>query len=45
MTAHRLIPKICLASAGLAISRLARRAQAAMLSINCPFDVTLAPSG
>ena len=39
-----LVPKICRASAGLAISRPARRAQAAIASINCPFEVTLVPS-
>src|SRR5215212_2281783 len=39
-----LVPNICRASAGLAISRPARRAQAAIASINCPFDVTLVPS-
>src|SRR4051812_27707302 len=42
--AHCNIPKICLASTGLATSRPALRAQAAKLSINCPFDLTLVPS-
>ena len=38
-----LVPKICRASAGLAISRPARRAQPAISSISCPFEVTLVP--
>src|SRR5712675_1195465 len=37
--AHCNIPKIRRASAGLATSRPARWAQAARLSISCPFEV------
>jgi hypothetical protein len=41
---YRLVPKIFRASAGDAISRPARRAQAAMASMSWPFDVTFVPS-